>query len=221
MLQYIEYGYYDFDSNEKETKDSVSEAIKFSPSVISVLPQYVKAISKIVPDHINVGTIIDYPFGLSDFLAREDSVKTAIKAGAKSIEIVCPNHPLCNRKYDRFRLEIDCIKKICIDNMVDLRYIIDYKTYNLNLVHKVCEILYMKKLPTIYPSTGFIRDDISDNILVSMILQKRNPNLNVVITGQTWTDAHMDLILSNDDIYAYKTTNIHSLEKITHKISQN
>jgi len=221
MLQYIEYGFYDFDSNDKETKEQIEKAVTMSPSVISVLPQYVKTINKIVPDNIILGTIIDYPFGLSDFLAREDSVKTAIRAGVKSIEIVAPNHALCNRKYDRFRVEIDCIKKICIDNMVDLRYIIDYKTYTLNLMHKVCEILYLKKLPSVYPSTGFSLDSISDNILVSMMLKKKNPNMNVIITGQAWTDEHINLILSNDSISTYKTTNIHTLEKIRSKILKN
>ena len=34
MLQYIEYGYYDFDSNAKETKTAVEKAIKYSPSTL-------------------------------------------------------------------------------------------------------------------------------------------------------------------------------------------
>jgi len=221
MLQRLEYGYYDFASDERETKEQIKQAVSFSPSVISVLPQYTRVVNKILPDHIILGTIIDYPFGLSDFLSREDAVKRAIKAGARSIEIVCPNHPLCNRKYDRFRIEIDCIKKICIDNMVDLRYIIDYKTYTFNLMHKVADILYLKKLPTIYPSTSFSLDSISDNILVSMMLKKKNPNINVIITGQAWTDKQIDLILSNNEISIYKTTNIHTLEKIASKILKN
>ena len=44
MLRYVEYGYYDFSSNEKETKDQVLESVQYGPSTISVLPQYVKFI---------------------------------------------------------------------------------------------------------------------------------------------------------------------------------
>ena len=221
MLQHIEYGYYDFASDEKETLENITRAIKYSPSIISVLPQYLKFIKKNIPDHIQIGCVIDYPFGLSGSLEREQSVKSAIKQGAKSIEIVCPNHALCNRKYDRFRLEIDCIKKTCMDNRVDLKYIMEYKTFTLNLLYKISEILYLKKLPSMYPSTSFYLDSISDNILVSMMLKKKNPNTNIIISGQAWTNDHIDLILSNDQISSYKTTNIYTLEKIANKILQN
>ena len=220
MLQYLEYGYYDFDSNSKETKAVVEQAVKHSPSTISVLPHYIQAVKKIIPEHIRLGTIIDYPFGLSAYLDRENAVNAAINQGVNSIEIVAPNHALCNRKYDRFRLEIDCIKRICLEKKVDLKYIIEYKTYNLALMHKVADILYTKKLPTIYPSTSFFMDNINDNIIVSMMLQKRNNNLNVISTGQAWTDDQIDLILSNDNLFAYKTNNIYTLEKITNKILQ-
>ena len=220
MLQYIEYGYYDFDSNAKETKAVVEQAVRYSPSTISVLPHYIQTVKKIIPDHIRLGTIIDYPFGLSAYLDRENAVKSAITQGVHSIEIVAPNHALCNRKYDRFRLEIDCIKRICLEKKIDLKYIIEYKTYTLPLMHKVADILYQKKLPTIYPSTSFFMDSISDNIIVAMMLQKRNNNLNVISTGQAWTDDHVDLILSNDNLFAYKTNNLYTLEKITNKILQ-
>lgn len=220
MLQYIEYGYYDFDSNSQETKSVVEEAVQYAPSTISVLPHYVQTVKKLIPDHIRLGTIIDYPFGLTGYLDRENAVKSAITQGVHSIEIVAPNHALVNRKYDRFRLEIDCIKRICQEKRIDLKYIIEYKTYNLSLMHKVADILYTKKLPTIYPSTSFFIDSISDNIIVSMMLQKRNSNLNIISTGQAWTDEHVDLILSNDNLFAYKTNNIYTLEKITNKILQ-
>ena len=73
-------------------------------------------------------------------------------------------------------------------------------------------------MPTIYASSSFFMDSISDNILVCMMLQKKNPNLNLIVTGQAWTDAHIDLILSNSNIFAYKTTNIYTLQKIADKI---
>lgn len=218
MLQYIEYGYYDFDSNDKETRDKIHAALNYNPSSVSVLPQYVKTIKKNIPGHIKVSTMIDYPLGLSGYEEREIAVKKAIDNGAQSIEIVCPNYALCNRKYDRMRLEIDVLKKLCFDNQIDLKYVLEYKTYSLNLLHKISEILYLKKLPTIYPSTSFFIDSISDNILASMTLQSKNSDLKIIITGQAWTDKHINMILDNDNIFAYKTTNIYTLEKISNKI---
>lgn len=220
MLQYVEYGYYDFASSEQETKEYINTAIKYHPSTVSVLPQYVKSIKKNIPDHIRLGTIIDYPFGLSNYADRESAVNAAIKNGANSIEIVCPNYALCNRKYDKFRLEIDYLHSICINHKVDFKYILEYKIFTLNVLYKISEILFLKKLPTIYASSSFFMDSISDNILVCMMLQKKNPNLNLIVTGQAWTDAHIDLILSNSNIFAYKTTNIYTLQKIADKISK-
>ncbi len=219
MLRYVEYGYYDFSSNEKETKDFVLESIQYSPSTISVLPQYVKYVKKNIPRDVKLGTIIDYPFGLADYDERENALRKAIKHGVDSIEVVCPNHALCNRKYDRFRLEVDIFKQICFDNQIDLKYVLEYKTFTLPLLHKIADILYTKKLNTIYPSTSYSLDGISDNILVSMMLLKKNPNLNIIVNGQAWTDAHVELILSNEQIFAYKTSNIHILEKLSHKIN--
>lgn len=218
MLQYIEYGYYDFDSNDKDTRSKIHDALNFNPSCISVLPQYIKVVKKNTPHNTRISTVIDYPLGLSGSEEREIAVKKAIDNGATSIEIVCPNYILCNRKYDRFRLEIDILKKICIDNRVDIKYILEYKTYSLALLHKISEILYLKKLSTMYASTSFFLDSLVDNILAAMTLQQKNSDLNIIITGQAWTDSHIDMILSNDSIFAYKTTNIYTLEKISQKM---
>lgn len=219
MLQYIEYGYYDFDSNEKETRSKIHNALNFNPSCVSVLPQYIKTVKKNIPNYIKLSTVIDYPLGLSGSTEREIAVKNAIDNGVQSIEIVCPNYILCNRKYDRFRLEVDILKKICIDNRVDIKYILEYKTYSINLLHKISEILYVKNLSTMYASTSFFLDSIVDNILASMTLKQKNSDLNIVITGQAWTDKHIGLILSNDQITSYKTTNIYTLEKLSQKIN--
>lgn len=220
MLQYIEYGYYDFDSSSTETKENITQAVHYNPSCISVLPQYVKSVKKILPKEKNIrlATVIDYPFGLSGHSEREAAVKNAITNGAESIEIICPNYALCNRKYDAFRLEIDCLRKICIDNQVDLKYTLEYKTFSSNLLYKIVEILYIKKIATIYSSSGFFSDDINDSLIVSSLLKKRNSDINVIATGRAWTASHFDLILSNEHIFAYKATNIHTLEKISNKM---
>lgn len=218
MINYVEYGYYDFASDEKETKDNIQKAIEFKPSTISVLPQYIKTIKKNIPNNITLSTIIDYPFGLSDHASREEAVKSAIQNGVSCIEIVCPNYFLCNRKYDKFRLEIDSLKTLCDVAGIELRYILEYKIYTLELLYKISEILCSKNLLTIYPSVSYSLDSIMDNIVVSMMLKKKHPKLNIVVNGQAWNEQQLDLILSNEHITSYKTTNIHTLEKLYRKI---
>lgn len=217
----IEYCYYDISSNEKEVKENIDQAIEFSPSAISVLPQYVRMIKKNLEDtKFSVGTIIDYPFGLSNAQSREDSVKDAIDKGVNFLEIICPNYSLCNRKYEKFRLEIDKFIEMSQASNVDLRYVLDYKIYNLNLLQKVSQILLSKKIFTVYPSVGFLMDAISDNILVGMLIMQKNPQLNIIFNGQAWNDEQIDLILSNNSIFCYKANNIHTLEKIVNKMKE-
>ena len=217
----IEYGYYDIASDEKEVKENIEHSLDFSPSSVSVLPQYLKLVIKsLLEQNINAGTIIDYPFGLSNSKSREDSVVEAIDKGANYIEVVCPNFNLCNRKYEKFRIEIDKFTELCGSANVELRYVLDYKIYNLNLLQKVSQILASKKIFTVYPSVGFLMDAVSDNILVGMLIIKKNPEMNVIFNGQAWTDQHIDLILSNSNIKTYKTSNIHTLEKIVNKINK-
>jgi len=217
----IEYGYYDIASNEKEVKENIEHSLDFAPSAISVLPQYLRLVGKsLLEENVSVGTIIDYPFGLSSSRSREDSVTDAIDKGANYIEVVCPNFNLCNRKYEKFRIEIDKFTELCSSANVELRYVLDYKIYNLNLLQKVSQILVSKKIFTICPSVGFLMDAISDNILVGMLIIKKNPEMNIIFNGQAWTDEHIDLILSNSSIKTYKTNNIHTLEKIVNKIKE-
>lgn len=218
MLKHVEYAYYDFDVSDRETKDNILTAIKYSPNTISVLPQCVKSIKKIIPEHIQLSAIIDYPLGLSNFTERFSAIKTAIRDGAKCIEVVCPNYLLCNRKYDKFKSEIDDFKNLCFEQQIDLKYVLEYKIFTSTVLNRIANILYTKKLTTIYPSTSFFLDSISDNILVAMSIQQKNPGINIIINGQAWHDNQIDLILSNPNIFSYKTSNIYTLEKITHKM---
>lgn len=209
----LEYGYYDIASNDQETKQMVSNAIQFNLSTVSVLPQYIKPVKKILPDHIKLSTVIDYPLGLSNSISREDSVKYALDNGADILEIVSPNYELCNRKYDKFRLELDNFNMLAYGKDVELRYILEYKIYTLAVLQKVSQILSSKNILNIYPSTSFFLDNISDNILVAMLIMKKNPAINVIVNGQAWTDKHISLIKSNKQISVYKTSNFYTLSQ--------
>lgn len=218
MLQYLEYGFYDFDVNEKETKSQINKAVQLYPNTISVLPQYIRAINKTVPTNIDLSTVIDYPYGLSSFYARKESLMVAIDNGVDAVEIICPNYLLCNRKYSNFKDEISQFKEICIKNKVHLKYVLQYKIYTLNILYKIIDMLSTQSIVYIYPSIGLHLDSITDNILAAMLLQNKYPKMKIIVTGQAWTNEHADLILSNNQIFGYKTNSLYTLEKIQNKM---
>lgn len=217
-MNIIEYAYYDLASNELETKTSIAKAIEYSPSVVSVLPYYTKLAKSISGHKTAISTIIDYPFGLSDSDSRISLVDNAIKSGSDILEVVCPTHLLCNRKYDKFRKEIEAFVNLSKQAKVEIRYILEYKIFMPELLYKTSSILTEFGINTIYPSANYLMDNISDNILAAMLISQKNNNINVIVNGSAWTDEQIDMILSNKKIYGYKTANIYTLAKIVKKI---
>lgn len=216
-MNIIEYGYYDIASNENETKENISKSLYYNPTTISVFPYYVKIIKPILKNKIPLSTILDYPFGLSDAESRYKLLDHSIQNGADIVEMVAPANILCNRKYDKFRKELETHTDLCKRAGVELRYVLEYKIFVPELLYKASNILTEFGISTIYPSANFLMDNIADNILAAMLISQKNSNINIIVNGSAWTDEHINNILNSTKIYGYKTSNIYTLEKITKK----
>jgi deoxyribose-phosphate aldolase len=215
-MNVLEYGYYDPASDEKEIKENIAKAISYSVDVVSLLPSYLRCAKNIVKDKSTLSAVIDYLFGLSCINARKAETENALKSGAKIIELVAPNHALCNKKYDKFRKDINEQKDLCDRHDAELRYIIDYRTYTEYMQYKICSMAAAHQVDTVYPSNNYMLDNILDNLIASMLLSKKIPHMNVIVNGNAWSDKHVQLILKNPQIYGYKTNNIYTLEKLVY-----
>lgn len=217
----IEYGYYDFASNENETKEIIGQAIQYHPDIIFTLPYYSKSIKSLIKDGpTKIGTTIDYPFGLSDIKNRNMAVESAIKNGISVLEMIAPVNLLCNRKYDKIRDDINSNKELCDRAGVELRYTLDYRVFTLDLLYKIAQMLVGHNIITIYPSSNYFLDNLSDNILASALINKKVANINIIVNGNAWTDHHVHMLLSHTQIYGYKTNNLYILELLSNKIKQ-
>lgn len=220
-MNFIEYSYYDFASSENETKETISKSLKYKINAVFVLPYYVKTVKPLLKDaSTNLGCVIDYPFGLSDLKSRVVAVEGAIKTGVNIIELICPTNLLCNRKYDKFREDINICRDICESAGVELRYTADYRIFTLDLLYKVAQILVGHRISTLYPSTNNLLDNLADNILAAALINKKVDNINIIVNGNAWTEKHVDLLLSHKQIYGYKTNNLHLLEMINNRLQQ-
>lgn len=208
----IEYSYYDVAANETEIKENLKIAITYPIYSISVLPYYVKLAKTIIGSHpIKVSTVIDYPLGLSDTSTRISATNQAIKNGASSIEIVAPTQILSNRKYDKFREDITNQINICKDKKIELKYILEYRIFHYELLYKISQILKTQGISDIYPSTGYLLDDIYDNLLASALINKKNPEINVISTGNIWNNDQITKILKMN-LYGFKINSINALD---------
>lgn len=215
----IEFSYYDFTEEERQAKAIIEQATKFNPSAIFVLPYYLKLAKKIVPTNIQTGCIVDYPFGLSNLSSRINEIKTIKSIQPDIINVVCPTNVLCNRKYDKFREEIDLVLEELSETNIKIRYILEYKIYSLNLIHKIADILHQKNINVIYPSSGYLLDNISDNLLASFLINKKHPSIKIICNGPAWTNKQI-LSVTKNKIYGFQTSNIHTLKNISEKLDK-
>jgi deoxyribose-phosphate aldolase len=214
----IEYSYYDLASNEHETKENIKIAATFPIYSISVLPYYIKlAKANIGNEPIKISTIIDYPLGSSDLSTRIISSKNAIKAGASVLEIVIPTSYLCNRKYDKFREDIKNHTLLGIENKVEIKYILEYRLFTYELLYKISQILTGYNVKDIYPSSGYFLDDINDNILAAALINKKNPDINIICNGNIWNSDQI-LNLKKHNLYGLKVNSINALDLVFQKL---
>lgn len=219
----IEYAFYDTASNELETKETIEKISKFHIDTLSVLPFNLRLAKNVLQSSHNSHTAlscpIDYPLGILDAKSRNDSILFSIKNGVKIIDMVCPVYFLCNRKYDKFREDIKNSQNLCLEHNVSLRYILEYRVYSYDLLYKVSQILLDNGINTIYPSTGYMLDDISDNILASALINKKLPNINIISNGNFWTDAHAQLV-KKANLFGIRVNSLNALEILYKNISK-
>lgn len=212
----LEYCNYDISSNEQEIKENIEISIKYFPKSIIVLPYYLKCLKKYMPETIQLGCTIDYPFGISSQPARINELNEIKSGNPDIINVVAPMHLLCNRKYDKFRAEIDTFLDILSDSNIKLRYILEYKICSLNLLYKIVDILLKKNINVIYPSSGYLLDNISDNLLACFLINKKYPNMHIISNGGAWNEKQIDTVLNSKN-HGFQTNNIYTLEKIYQK----
>jgi deoxyribose-phosphate aldolase len=212
---HLEYCYYDITLKDSELIDIINKVIKFNPKTISVLPSYLKPLKSILSTtDISASAPIDFPLGTMDLKSRLSVAENCIKNGATILDIVCPTYLLCNRKYDKFREDIKEMQSLCSDSKLEIRYVLEYRQFSYELLYKVTQILYDFNITTIYPSTGYLIDDISDNITASALINKKVPNINIICNGNIWNDNQIKMA-KKSKIYGLRVNSLNALELIT------
>jgi deoxyribose-phosphate aldolase len=206
----IEISFYDLETKETDLKTDIIRATKYQPDYICVFSQYVKLAKKITNNHTPISVPIDYPLGISDLKTRQTEIAAAKKNGASKVDIVIPIPYLINRKYDKFREDIKNNLDLCQTLDMNISYMLEYRIFNHIALTKICNILKELKLSTIYASTGYMLDDISDNLIASMYLAQK-ADMKTIINGNIWNKNHVSHIMKYKP-YGIRLKNIYSLE---------
>lgn len=211
----LEYCYYDITLKDSELLEIISKVTKFNLRSISVLPSYLKPIKSLLSNtKIALSSPIDFPLGIMDLSSRLAIAENCINNGASILDVLCPAHLLCNRKYDKFREDIKAMQNLCSNSNLEIRYILEYRQFSYELLYKVAQILYDFNIKTIYPSSGYFIDDISDNITASALINKKVPDINIICTGNIWNNNQIKMA-QKSKIYGLRVNSLNALELIT------
>ena len=215
----IEYASFGIDNNDTELKNEIAYACQFNVSTIAVLPQSVKMIRAMVPDHIMISSPIDFPMGISDTKSRLSQIEFVAKNGASKVDILIPTNYICNRKYDKFRDDIKINIDLCKALNIGIRYVLEYRVFTYETLYKICQILNSYEITEIFPSSGYMLDNIIDNILASVMINKKVPNMNIICNGNIWNSNQIDNIIKNK-LYGLRVNSNHGIKLIFQKIEK-
>jgi len=208
---YIEYFINSVEHKDIEIKNSIEDIHKNNIINVCTLPYYAKSIKRYYPS-MNIGLLIDYPLGLNSSDLRSLIINHTIDRNVKYINIPIQFNLMINRKYDKIREDIKCILDSISKYDVKIRYVLEYRKFDHNILLKVCEILMQNNINCIYPSTGFFVDNIEDNIIACAYLKKKT-GIDTIINGNAWTSQHIQNIIKSG-LYGFSSNNILAIKMI-------
>lgn len=197
-MNYIEYAIYDLDFTEEEFKKNIEAAILNGVQCISVPFAYTKYAKTIAKDsNVLIANPIDYPLGISDIKSRNEAVVNAIENGAEKIEIVMQNNYLNMKKYDKLRQDIKSNAEICEKYKIPINYYLEYRVFTHQSLIKACHLLLEIPINTVYVSTGYMLDNLDDNIIATVLLKQKS-NIHTIFTGNIWNKSQVELLNKNN-----------------------
>jgi len=209
---YVDFAIIDTDITDKTAKDLMFQASEYGVDSITVPYHLLKSLKTIRSKKTIIRScLIDFPMGISAYNTRVYAIQEAIKAGANSIDICMPQLLASNRKYDKIREDISAVKVACGQNCL-IRYILEYRSFDHNCLKKICQIFDDHEIGFASPSTGFFIDNLADNLIASAFLHENSKEINVIATGNAWTDHHFS-ILNRSGVFGFRTFNIESLRR--------
>lgn len=190
---YIEYYINSIDEKEIDIKNNIEIITQYQISGLLAPHSQSKFLKKNFAN-LPIGCFVDYPISCSDTDRRQDLIMDAINIGVTHISITAPFYQIINRRYNKFRDDISKNLELCKKYNIELKYILEYRKFDHQLLTKICEILLEKGINIIYPSSGLFLDNIDDNIIACAYLHEKT-GINTIVNGNIWNKKQVENIL--------------------------
>lgn len=195
---YIEYYNNSIEYKDIDFKNEIDNILKYPISGILgnlYLIKYIKKNHKAISTKL--GLLIDYPLSFNSIEHRALLTQQAIDTGCDFIVLPIPFYYIINRKYDKFRSELKYIYELCSKNNIEIRYMLEYRKFDHQLLIKVCKMLIENNIDIVYLSTGFFVDNIEDHLIASNYLRQKT-GIKTIINANIWKADQISSIYKNN-----------------------
>ena len=204
---YKEISCYDKDTTEHTVQEAIFTALEYGFGGVSVPSYYLPLANSLIPAGFVVAS------GLSSLNVRCHSTINLIRAGANSIDLVANSNLLINRKFKKFRQDIESNYRICKDNNCSLRVMLEYRSYDKNsLIVAACDIIRDVGVDYVFSSTGSMIDVLDDAIVVGFLLQQKQ-QLNVICNANIWKPEDYEKV-EKSSMFGVRIKNINAVKNI-------
>jgi len=166
-----------------EIKNLCIEANEFNFASVCILPYYIPYAKEYINNkNVKICTVIGFPLGANTKESKIYETKNAISIGANEIDMVVNLPAFFNNDYNYVENEIKEIKKICKDNNVILKVIVETCLLNYEQKVLISKIVSNSNSDFIKTSTGFSTygATIED---VKILKENVSPNVGVKASG--------------------------------------
>lgn len=194
----------------EDTQELIFKALRYPVHGISLPLHFIPAVKEVLPSTVFLSTFIDYPLGLSDIKTKEHATLTAIRKGAKAIDLVLNVSFINNSKYGLIKQCLKLHRNICQDKGVQLRIMMEYRDLVPTKIKKLSEIMAEFNIEYIFPSTGHKLDNYADNLIAAKYIVDKYPEAKLICNGNIWTKDQYDAIF-NGGVYGVRFNSIHAV----------
>lgn len=173
-------------------------------------PTSVLAFKEFLPDKIRLICMIDYPYGMSCSLSRQNACIDAAKHGATDVDIVINHNYFKNKHIDKIKKDLLPLKEICTEKGVNMRIMIESRLLEEKDIISVVRAIYNMGFREFLLSTSAYAEDYLDNLILFNVLKKKFGDIKVICTGGIWREEQYKNVLKSE-IYGIRLNSAHNL----------
>jgi len=159
---------------------------------ISLPPFFIPQIAETLKENVTIAALIDFPYGMSDTKIRQHATLDCIHKGATGIDLVINAHWLINDKKSMVQEDIATHKRICDENDISLKVMVDYRRLRLPQIKTAFSILWNCGVRDATVSTGHFMDSFIDQFAILNVLKTSYVNkIQFVMNGTVATEGHL------------------------------